>query len=1314
MTSQDTSERLHIRKPHGKAGNASDLSPSDFTSILLNDDSPLSRESSCPTVVKCLLFMIDPESPEMQQFLYPEGPPPQGDTNMNEQIFRLKLCYRYGSDLDISMLSLIMKSVLSTSAELKPETALTLIEHLFTCCRIERDAAIRIQDIGIVWDMYKLVENFAEVRSLKDRAESSENDNLGNFSGNEIVQDEEKSNLPRLASPGRWWRVTTLALIMISSSPSAIGAALYEQHPTVRALIKMVTSGRYRFPTIDCDDHNRDEMKKGESESRQLESNIAEMLFLPPKPEGKKSYDDIAYQSNGSRASARQRQKNEQKLREKREQEAADALSLLNSRRKMLKAAQKTIMIWDPHGSARKPPKESVNLILAAEKMFGLSNIFQKCKEPDFVQASIGDTSREAIERAYEWLIPIISSIPSVIDRLPASASCYLLLRVYGSGNDGDSKLRELSTPLLEHVRKTVTGSFGLKDAIGATNLLLADVADRNPARRRCARRVFEETLAQLNKNVEDQSFSGARCTWLQSLLLLDHVDDLLPDAIQYISQALFHEKGRVLRAFTLSLKNYIELAGIKGINGTWNLSYSLCELISNRQSICSDALSRFPDLRLLAFQVVYDEFQSYFEMTKAGTDAKNAVQFAPCQSNRNGHIEAVILPLQLLQSACVLLSIAEDLTAANDFSSQMAVELANVLMPSFNNLDSLSMDSDVVGGVASAIMVASGDRAVSVDGWVMLAKSQSDNIARRAALSAPSKFLPRLLLCSGLPQSSLLTMIDRVGKLGEKSCDVDKVYRELLMPSATTDWGIGQVGSRRETARKIIGRLSAYLSASEKSLEELSHEVSFTFIRWLSDECRPQEKAKKGKFFKRFIKSGIVMDTLQRLTEAESMLQKVNLLESESEPFFENLGESTISFQDFAENSVITKSGFDHEHFIIECCEFLDSDSLERWIDTEEMLEVEKCNVAILLMENTKTDKNVNQEWIRAVERLIPKLSASQTSPKLWKILFSSTESNLNMNSVVVNCSMLWSPIICDVCRDWILSSADDLKDLNTVLVVTFLLQISNQQTPQSEFFQRDGMYVQSWLQKKENIDRISDIALQCGIQLGNISSSKDGVDAWMALVLIVAQSGKMQANYLIQRLLQKTDFDNNAEVIKLVSNAVLRIYCNFPFYVSLGNSKLRSILMEASRSIDWHTWHTPMDEMLYNMIYGIKAHPIPRLVHGLVDLSKSHPLMLLRKLKQMAEILEEDAFQSPGSNAISRNRLQSDNIDCPATTTLYGKEVKVIIRHWGYSFTEPLWISFVDILLSLPREVLLSCGINMGLTRFYGDVFETLHCSV
>jgi hypothetical protein len=59
-----------------------------------------------------------------------------------------------------------------------------------------------------------------------------------------------------------------LALVMSAASPDLIGIVIWKEHPTLRALMKMITSERYRFPTVDSDESMREEMKKCEQAAR--------------------------------------------------------------------------------------------------------------------------------------------------------------------------------------------------------------------------------------------------------------------------------------------------------------------------------------------------------------------------------------------------------------------------------------------------------------------------------------------------------------------------------------------------------------------------------------------------------------------------------------------------------------------------------------------------------------------------------------------------------------------------------------------------------------------------------------------------------------------------------------------------------------------------------------------------------------------------------------------------------------------------------------------------------------------------------------
>jgi len=73
----------------------------------------------------------------------------------------------------------------------------------------------------------------------------------------------------RIASPGLWWRVTAIALVLCGKSLGQIGSRMWKEHPTLRALMKMAVSNKFRFPTVDCDEENWEMMKKKDYEMRE-------------------------------------------------------------------------------------------------------------------------------------------------------------------------------------------------------------------------------------------------------------------------------------------------------------------------------------------------------------------------------------------------------------------------------------------------------------------------------------------------------------------------------------------------------------------------------------------------------------------------------------------------------------------------------------------------------------------------------------------------------------------------------------------------------------------------------------------------------------------------------------------------------------------------------------------------------------------------------------------------------------------------------------------------------------------------------------
>jgi integrator complex subunit 1 len=482
----------------GNAENGIRIPAPDFQSVL----GPSSDER-IPTwlnTMRCLLFIEDAGSTLMKHFIAPGA---VDDVEWKDEESRIRICCDLSKTLDDEMIWIVLRSCAQAKGGLTSEIAIQLLENLFENCGKGHIHELKVSDPMLVWELYNLV--------LFDPSGSNATTMLVDSSSRTDTDE-----APRLALSHLWWRVTTLALIMCAASTQDIGEVIWSEHPTLQSMIKMVTSNRYRFPTVDCDDRARNEAKVAEQNARDLEALVAERLFLPPKKEIK-----VSAEKKGSRTSTRL-------LKKESEAKAAREMAEKKQRKSLLRAAQKSIMIWDPDAPARKPPKEAADLLLSVEHIFKLSEIFQRSVTPDFLLLTLGGTDRGAVERAHEWLIPVISKVPSTISRLPSSASCFLLLRAYGTDGGERAQLKELALPLLGHVSACLLGNLGSSEAVKALDLLLSDMASSKPERRRCSRRVLQDSLASLDTG-------GNKESWFLKILSLEHAEVVVQNAIRFM-----------------------------------------------------------------------------------------------------------------------------------------------------------------------------------------------------------------------------------------------------------------------------------------------------------------------------------------------------------------------------------------------------------------------------------------------------------------------------------------------------------------------------------------------------------------------------------------------------------------------------------------------------------------------------------------------------------------------------------------------------------------------------------------------------------
>lgn len=145
-----------------------------------------------------------------------------------------------------------------------------------------------------------------------------------------------------------------------------------------------------------------------------------------------------------------------------------------------------------------------------------------------------------------------------------------------------------------------------------------------------------------------------------------------------------------------------------------------LIGLISNRPTVFAATMGSFPDLRSLAIRVVHNEFKRYIKHSadEIKFDSDSAVKITLCCESLPDSKEEVVeatLPLSLLKSACVLLSIWLE-TDRDDVDNKAVGGLVRMLMRPQEAENSVESGENKVDGLASACMADSGKSAIPVE----------------------------------------------------------------------------------------------------------------------------------------------------------------------------------------------------------------------------------------------------------------------------------------------------------------------------------------------------------------------------------------------------------------------------------------------------------------------------------------------------------------------------------------------------------------------------------------------------------------------
>jgi hypothetical protein len=616
--------------------------------------------------------------------------------------------------------------------------------------------------------------------------------------------------------------------------------------------------------------------------------------------------------------------------------------------------------------------------------------------------------------------------------------------------------------------------------------------------------------------------------------------------------------------------------------------------------------------------------------------------------------------------------------------------------------------------------------------------------------------------------------MIDRLGKLGDKGESLDKLYNKLLVPSAASEWDIGRLGSKKEVSRKLLGRLSAYARMFKLSEQMGDERISTTFLSWLSgsnhelDKPRKQ-KAKKGRAnCLANAKLGDFKDILLAVT-AEPMCSK-----EESDNELEVVPSSMTEFLKYHDSSAESSfSGIELDEvkaYFAKTVEDEQGQALEGWLQKTfvgpivpsepiitsrngpSVAPLPKGHDVACILLKLFSDLERKTECLGAtVVKWVPVLSVDAGSPELWTFLFSAgLKPGCLWSNLMSRCCQSWSHDHVAECRDWILLK-EDVESLDLEKVVRFFVQSISWSNVHTENFMQMSLSKKDkgWGFTEESVRkviRISVMALTSGMEGEEMlmqARSRNNPPEALVLLLLLSRFGRKHVQLVSQTLVESLNqHDDKGRGILLAS--VLRVYACYPQHMNLGVAVLRAALKEAVEKfpMDWLSWRSPMDDVFEDLMTSLVQSGVPgRDVQALVDDAKKHPLLILRKLGRMEELLGQDA----SSRGVHLDTEKPGAIVGGNLTDIPSAKVEPNIQGgtmnpWGYNYTDIIWISFLDIVTSgksfhvvvtgdfshlrehtphsrrkticcfaVHNEVLFGCGLKMGLDNFI-DVYLRL----
>lgn len=540
-------------------------------------------------------------------------------------------------------------------------------------------------------------------------------------------------------------------------------------------------------------------------------------------------------------------------------------------------------------------------------------------------------------------------------------------------------------------------------------------------------------------------------------------------------------------------------------------------------------------------------------------------------------------------------------------------------------------------------------------------------------------------------------TILRRLGDIFKESGRSNECFANYTTQKAIDQWPIDRRIKRTEVIRILYGRLKAYLSnfCTEPN----------SFYNWLYEENRSNYMSTQRKITE--IKNIFNENNAKRTTEVWAVFDDDD---------DEKIPHTSITMHNFNVNG--SNEGLDIIKSIVAHTHSNDLFGLRTLLPKIHVSHMDNQLILVSLLKELVAKKENEDLLLSVILQVMPQLDIKNMNVDLFETLFL-------VNS---NASPQINDLFQTIFRQLIRTLPDTVVKECQILIVKYLIQ--GKITPENY-----GAVLSCFLLRRlpplsyttggifhinTDINAVAPL-VHLALCHGSRTWSEESIyfprsieecSDWILFLLLLSGHDK-ECLFIVSQIV--IDYTSPSQLWdrNVLPGILLHIYAINPKKMNSEVRKIHDNLTTAVAGLHtfWKTFSTPLDDQIKYSIHLMDMQSFQTQTQIVQDFVKRFPFIAVKHILDLKNVLNRDATLRPQLNT-EKGRQCIDYPFLYATSESSSTTLTVSVIHWGASFSEPLWISILDVLLSFPNELLFNTGLLFGLQEvlyIYIKLFKT-----